>query len=412
MTTTTITTTPPLRPADAPSAAGFAPGRTPVSRRVQLRGMTRDELQTWLVDELGEKRFRADQLFQWLHCHGARSFDEMTNLSKKLRERLADVTSLSAIEPHEAYPAADGTTKLTFRLEDGAVVESVVIPADGRVTLCISSQVGCAINCQFCLTARMGLVRNLTSAEIVDQVAWARQIWEPQAGRRISNLVFMGMGEPLHNYTEVTRALRVLLDGRGMDFSRRKITVSTSGLVPAIERFGQEPDLDVNLAVSLNATTDAVRDQVMPINKRWNMDALLTALRAYPLRARQRITFEYVMLAGVNDTLDDARRLVGLMEGLAAKVNLIPWNPFEEGPYKRPDADQVSRFQQFLLDQGINATVRVTRGLDAMAACGQLGQPGQADRWREAVKEARRLARAERLDAATVEASSSSSSPA
>lgn len=371
----------------------YAPGRTPVFPTLQLRGMTSEALRHWVVEDLGEKGFRADQLFAWIHQREARDFDEMTNLSKKLRARLTGIASLTTIQPLDAHPSPDGTTKLTFELADGAVVESVVIPAEDRATLCISSQVGCAINCQFCLTARMGLVRNLHAAEIVDQVAWARQIWEPESGQRISNLVFMGMGEPLHNYDQVVPALRILLDPKGMDFSRRKITVSTSGLIPTIERFGEEEDLDVNLAVSLNATDDETRTKVMPINARYDIASLMNALRRYPLRKRQRITFEYVMLAGVNDSFDDARRLVELMEDLPAKVNLIPWNPFDGADFERPNMDHVDAFQQFLLDSGVNATVRRTRGLEAMAACGQLGQPGKADRWRDAIRSAKKRAR-------------------
>jgi len=363
------------------------------TKRMAVRGLTQPELETLCVERFNERAFRGRQLFQWLHARQARTFDEMTNLSKTFRARLADAVELSVIEPHNAYDTPDGTTKLTFKLHDDAVIESVVIPAKGRVTLCVSSQVGCAIGCKFCLTAKMGLVRNLSAAEIVEQVAWAKSLWEPQHNRRISNIVFMGMGEPLHNYDSVTQALRILLDPEGMNFSRRKITVSTSGLVPAIERLGHEPGIGVNLAISLNASDNATRDIVMPINKKWNIEALLDALRNYPLEPRQRFTIEYVLLGGVTDTLDDARRLIKLLTGIRYKINLIPWNPFPGVDFERPEPEHVQRFQRFLLDNNINATVRETRGLEAMAACGQLGQPGKAPQWRERIKEARRAAR-------------------
>ncbi len=363
------------------------------TKKIALRGLTRPQLEAFCEESLGERRFRGRQLFAWLHLRQAKHFDDMTDLPLKLRDRLAALTHLHAISPHQAFPTTDGTTKLTFKLYDNAVIESVVIPAEKRVTLCVSSQVGCAINCKFCLTARMGLVRHLEPAEIVEQVAWAKSLWEPQHGRRISNIVFMGMGEPLHNYDSVTQALRILLDPEGMNFSRRKITVSTSGLVPAIERLGSESDIRVNLAISLNASNDETRDVVMPINKKWNLDQLLGALRHYPLEPRQRITIEYVMLGGVNDTLDDARRLLKILAGIPHKINLIPWNPFPGVEFQRPDRDHVERFQRFLLDHNVNTTIRETRGLEAMAACGQLGQPGQADAWRQTLREARRAAR-------------------
>jgi 23S rRNA (adenine2503-C2)-methyltransferase len=393
-----------------PSIADARPDPT----RTPLRGLTRTQLEVFSEEVLGEKRFRGRQLFAWLHQKHAKSFDDMTDLSAKVRALLNERATLHVITPHQAFPTADGTTKLTFKLHDGAVIESVVIPAEKRVTLCISSQVGCAINCQFCLTARMGLVRHLSASEIVEQVAWAKALWEPQHGRRISNIVFMGMGEPLHNYESVTQALRVLLAEDGMNFSRRKVTVSTSGLVPAIDRLGTETDIRVNLAISLNATTDETRDKVMPINKKWNIEQLLGALRRYPMEARQRITFEYVMLSGVNDTFDDARRLHKMLQGIPHKVNLIPWNPFPGAPFARPEREDVDRFQRYLLDHSVNTTVRETRGLEAMAACGQLGQPGEANAWRQTLRDARKAARmqsAADVAAEAVEASAAAAAP-
>lgn len=366
---------------------------TPLEAKVALRGLTSTQLEEFCETQLGEPRFRGRQLFQWLHARQARDYAKMTNLSKRLREKLPDVAILSAIEPHQTFDAPDGTTKMTFKLYDDAVIEAVVIPAKNRATLCVSSQVGCAIGCRFCLTAKMGLVRHLQPAEIVEQVGWAKTLWEEKTGQRISNIVFMGMGEPLHNYDTVTQALRILLDPQGMNFSRRKITVSTSGLVPSIERLGAEADIRVNLAISLNATTDEVRDEIMPINKKWNIDALLGALKRYPLEPRQRITFEYVLLGGLNDTPDDARRLIKLLRGIPHKINLIPWNPHPGAAYKRPSREDTDRFQRFLLDHNISTTVRETRGLEAMAACGQLGQPGKAAAWRDRVREDKRAAR-------------------
>jgi 23S rRNA (adenine2503-C2)-methyltransferase len=249
----------------------------------------------------------------------------------------------------------------------------VLIPDGDKLTQCISSQVGCALDCHFCATAKMGLRRNLTAGEIVDQVYRARALLdEVEPGRAITNLVYMGMGEPLHNYTEVVRSLRILRHELGASMSPRRITVSTAGLVSGIEKLGREQDLSVNLAISLNATTDAVRDEIMPINKKWNLAKLLSAVRAYPLPRRRRVTFEYVLLGGVNDTLDDAQRLSRLLRGFPCKVNLIPWNPHPQAPYRRPDAQVVERFQNEVKRLGLPAYLRTPRGDDIDAACGQL----------------------------------------
>lgn len=362
--------------------------RLPAADLVHLRGMPLKRLETYVVEH-GQKAFRARQLFAWIQERGARSFEEMTDLSKSLRQFLSTEAALSAIAPKGAHHSPDGTVKLTFDLHDGAVVESVVIPADGRVTLCVSSQVGCAMGCQFCRTATMGFVRNLSSSEIVDQVAWAKQIWESHTGSHLSNIVFMGMGEPLRNYDNVVEALQVLLDPIGLNLSKRRITVSTSGVVPILERFGGE-ELDVNIAISLNATTDAVRDELMPVNQKWNLAELLGALRRYPLKPNRRITFEYVMLAGVNDSDNDAKRLVKLLHGLPSKVNLIPWNPFAGARFERPDRAQIVHFKERLLAANVNVTIRESRGTEELAACGQLGEPSKAAAWREQHRDSRR----------------------
>ncbi|HEY3354788.1 MAG TPA: 23S rRNA (adenine(2503)-C(2))-methyltransferase RlmN [Polyangia bacterium] len=357
------------------------------------RELLLEELRDALV-AAGEPRYRAEQLFRWTHQKGATSLAEMTDVGRAARERLAAAVDLTPLQVDLSQTAHDGTTKLRLVTADGRKVESVLIPErdpgrvpltsreecwqakpasthatpdDDKLTLCISSQVGCAIGCKFCATATLGLMRNLTAGEIVDQVYRARAI----AGRRISHLVFMGMGEPMHNYDGVLRAIRLLCDDLGLGFSTRRITVSTSGLVPGIERLGREP-FQVNLAVSLNATTDEVRTRLMPINKKYPLATLLGAIRAYPLARRRRVTFEYVLLAGVNDTDADARRLVKLLHGIPAKVNLIPWNPHPTLPFARPAREHVLHFQAELKRHGIGAYLRETRGDDIAAACGQL----------------------------------------
>jgi len=341
------------------------------TEKTVLKGLTLPELEDWFVDELGEKRYRGRQLFRWMYARWSESFDEMTDMSKALRDRLEAVAEVSPLALDSVHRATDRTTKMVFTVKrTGGKIEAVYIPSDGRVTLCISSQVGCALGCKFCLTAKMGLRANLTAGEIVDQVVWARRLFEEE--QHVSNIVFMGMGEPLHNYENVVTASRILLDDRGLNFSHRKITVSTVGLVPAIERLGKE-DFDIGLAVSLNASNDEVRSQIMPINRKYNIEKLLSTLRAFPLPKRRRITIEYVMLSGVNDTDDDARRLVRLLRGLPVKVNLIPFNPHHGSEYQRPGRKRVLAFQKILQERNYNCLIRETRGDDKMAACGQLG---------------------------------------
>jgi 23S rRNA (adenine2503-C2)-methyltransferase len=334
--------------------------------------MTLEQLETWVVDSLGEKKFRARQLWSWLYVRMASSFDEMTDLSKAFRARLAETARVDVLELNDVYEATDGTRKLTWKTLNGSVIESVWIPTESRVTLCISSQVGCAMNCQFCLTAKMGLRSNLSAAEIVDQVVQTRRMYEGE--RRLSNIVFMGMGEPFHNINAVIPATLILVDRLGMDFSQRKITVSTSGLVPEIIRFGAESP--VRLAISLNATTDEVRDWIMPINRKYPLATLIKALEEYPTRHGERITFEYVMLGGVNDSMDDARRIVRLVSRIPCKINLIPFNPHPGTEFVPSSPARVREFADFLFSKKLNVTVRTTRGDDRMAACGQLGQPG------------------------------------
>ncbi len=320
----------------------------------------------------GEPRFRAKQVYQWVFQKGARSIDAMTNLSKALRTRLTDEGyAVGRVRVGRVSESIDSTRKLAIKLDDGAAVETVLIPmGDNKFSQCLSSQVGCALDCQFCYTGTLGLSRHLTPGEIVDQVIVARA--HLPEGARITHLVYMGMGEPLHNFDGVIGSLARICDPDGLGYSHRRVTVSTSGLVPQIERLGQT--VPVNLALSLNATTDEVRDAIMPVNKRWPIASLMAALRAYPLPPRRKLTVEYVLLGGVNDTDADARRLGDLLRGMAVRVNLIPWNPFQGPGYDRPAEDRVHAFHRILDAQGFTVTVRVTKGLDIDAACGQLGE--------------------------------------
>jgi 23S rRNA (adenine2503-C2)-methyltransferase len=318
----------------------------------------------------GELAFRAQQLCHWVYKRQATSLLQMTDLPESLRQRLHSRVYISTPTVLRQQHSTDGTEKYLFRLEDGNQVETVLIPAEDRCTLCVSTQVGCAIGCRFCLTAQGGLVRSLRPAEIIGQVLHFQEPGKAPE-RAFTNIVFMGMGEPLDNFRGTVQAIRILTADWGLGISPRRITVSTSGLVRRLEAFGRE-DLKVNLAVSLNATTDAVRTQLMPINKAYPLDTLLAACRAFPLAARQRITFEYVLLGGVNDTPKDAERLVKLLRGLRCKVNLLPFNEIPGSPYCRPSDDAVLRFQEYLLQHHISAFIRQSRGRDISAACGQL----------------------------------------
>ena len=345
--------------------------------RPDLRSLSRSGLAE-LVAGLGQKPFRARQLQRWLHRQGAASLDEMTDLPKALREALATSAGLTTLEMASEQVSADGTIKWAWRTADGRLVESVYMPESDRKTLCVSSQVGCAIGCTFCMTGTMGLVRHLTAGEIVDQIHRAnRRIVERGGGpapRPLTNLVFMGMGEPLHNYQALAGALALLLDEDGPNFSHRHVTVSTSGLVPMIKRLGQETQ--GKLAISLNATTDAVRDRLMPINRRWPIGELLAACREFPMKQGRRITFEYVLLDGVNDSDEDAERLARLLRGIPSKVNLIAYNDNPGLGFRAPPPARVEAFHQRLCDRLITAVVRKNRGSDIAAACGQLVAPG------------------------------------
>jgi 23S rRNA (adenine2503-C2)-methyltransferase len=352
----------------------FAPPREALDEKRNLAGLSRDQLAAAMA-ELGEKPFRAKQLWHWIYHRGATDFAAMTTLSKDFRQRLAETCVVRRPAVAVAQVSRDGTRKWLLRLADGQEVETVYIPEEDRGTLCVSSQVGCTLTCKFCHTGTQRLVRNLAPAEIVGQIMVARDDlgeWPaPAEGRKITNIVLMGMGEPLYNYDNVATAMRIAMDQEGLSVSKRKITLSTSGVVPEMERCGRE--LDVNLAVSLHATTDAVRDRIMPINKKYPLKMLLDACRSYPgTHNARRITFEYVMLKGVNDSEDDARRLIRLLKGIPAKVNLIPFNPWPGSFFECSDAATITRFADLLSAAHISAPVRTTRGDDILAACGQL----------------------------------------
>jgi 23S rRNA (adenine2503-C2)-methyltransferase len=349
----------------------------PREQRPNLRGMTRAELREWLAAELGAPGYRADQVFAWIHGRRVADFDVMTNLPKRERELLGARASLERLRVDTVLRARDGTRKLRLRTSDGEAIESVLIPNDERgLTQCVSSQVGCALDCRFCATASLGFVRNLDTWEIVDQVARARELLDGESAR-ITNLVYMGMGEPLHNFNQVRRSIEILTDEGGDAIAGRRITVSTSGLVPAIHRFAREGlGQLVGLAISLNATTDATRDEVMPINRRWNIAELLAAVREVPTSQRRRLTFEYVLLRDVNDADADARRLIALVREFRCHVNVIPFNPHPHAPFGRPSEDRIERFVAILREAGIQCWLRTPRGDDIQAACGQLALDG------------------------------------
>ncbi len=406
---------------------------SPEHNLIDLRSLTLTETQAF-VAKMGLPKFRAEQLFRGVHGRAALDFDGLTDLPKELREKLATEAGLSKLAIDVEQVSVDGTRKLRLRTQDQRLIETVLIPdgdasapdpdepddvqqealvnptlgmpdtprtrggrsrwerrRDGmlqqrrpKMTQCVSSQVGCALDCQFCATATLGFGRNLTPGEIVEQVYMAERILgqlpegDPtrRAGaNRVTNLVFMGMGEPLHNYANVIRALAILTDQRGREMSRRRVTVSTAGLVPAIEKLAEEA-LQPNLAVSLNAATDAVRDEIMPINRKWNIARLLDAVRKVMVSPgygkRRRVTFEYVLLDGVNDSDDDARKLVALLRDIPSKVNLIPWNPHPGARFGRPSDARVMAFHRLLMERGVPVYVRRSRGDDIDAACGQL----------------------------------------
>ncbi|GAA6141201.1 23S rRNA (adenine(2503)-C(2))-methyltransferase RlmN [Hydrogenophaga sp. 5NK40-0174] len=334
---------------------------------------------TAFCERLGEKRFRAVQLFRWIHQKGASRFDQMTDLAKSLRERLPGQCEIRGLQVLSQQESADGTIKWLFDVGDGNAVESVYIPEDNRGTLCVSSQAGCAVGCRFCSTGHQGFSRNLSTGEIVAQLWFAEHFLRQRQGsqeRVISNVVMMGMGEPLQNYSALVPALRTMLDDHGYGLSRRRLTVSTSGVVPMMDRLAK--DCPVALAVSLHAPTDALRDELVPLNRKYPLGELLDACGRYlPHAPRDFVTFEYCMLDGVNDRPEDAQALIALLRrhggnGVPCKLNLIPFNPFPDSGLACSPRQAVLKFARLLNDAGIVTTVRKTRGDDIDAACGQL----------------------------------------
>ena len=356
----------------------FAAPAANAAGQVPLIGLSLPEMQA-VMEEAGVPKFRAKQVWNWIYHRGVKNFSAMANLPRDLRARLAEKYSIERPAVAAEQKSSDGTIKWLLKLSDGQMVETVYIPEEKRGTLCVSSQVGCTLTCKFCHTGTQPLVRNLGAEEILQQILHARDVlgeW-PKAGekqaddRELTNIVMMGMGEPLYNYDNVSKALKICMDADGLNISRRRITLSTSGVVPQIVQCGEE--LNVNLAISLHAPDDALRSKIMPINKKYPLAELLDACRNYPsLSEQRRITFEYVMLKDVNDSDDQARALVKLLAGIPCKVNLIPFNPWAGAEFETSSNNRVHGFARILQGAGLDAPVRRPRGQDILAACGQL----------------------------------------
>jgi 23S rRNA (adenine2503-C2)-methyltransferase len=335
-----------------------------------IGSMSCQQIGDWF-EQIGEPKFHGRQVYRWIHNRCVSSFSEMTNLSKPLREKLEQIASLPSLEMVDENEAEDGTVKFRFRLVDGLEIESVFMPDEKRRTLCVSTQVGCGMGCEFCATASMGMKRNLKASEITGQVESVIRKLRPAYKKRVlTNIVFMGMGEPLANLANVEIAISNLLHKEGLGISRRHITVSTVGLVPAMIEFVHR--MPVKLAVSLNAADDLTRDRIMPINKKYNLEQLLRTCRNLPIQRRERITFEYVLLAGINDRKEDAKNLVKLLSGISCKVNLIPYNPHSKSAFKSPDPEKVNAFLDYLISKDLTVIVRKSRGASLKGACGQL----------------------------------------
>ncbi|MFZ4762441.1 MAG: 23S rRNA (adenine(2503)-C(2))-methyltransferase RlmN [Alphaproteobacteria bacterium] len=338
-----------------------------------LLGKTRAELQH-IFQELGFESYRAKQVWRWLYVKGAENFSQMSDLAKPAREKLDLCARISRLEEIRRQVSTDGTAKFLLRTADNKEIETVYIPETDRGTLCVSSQVGCTLTCRFCHTGTQKLVRNLTAAEIIGQLIHVKDYlgdWQnPNEQRRLTNIVFMGMGEPLYNMEEVSKAIGLMTDPEGLSVSKRRITVSTAGVVPQIAECGA---LGVNLAVSFHATNDELRNKIMPINKKYPIAELLEACRQYPgLSNARRITFEYVMLKGVNDSLEEAKALIALLNGIPTKMNLIPFNPWPGSEFESSSPERVNQFATILMDAGYASPIRTPRGRDILAACGQL----------------------------------------
>ena len=340
---------------------------------INLLGLDRAALESFF-DSIGEKKFRATQVMKWIHQMGVVDFDQMNNLSKDLRIQLSKTATINNLQVSNDLLSSDGTRKWLLQLSDGNRIETVFIPEDDRGTLCISSQVGCALDCSFCSTGRQGFNRNLSTAEIISQVWLASDLLqeEKKPGRKITNVVLMGMGEPLLNFDNVVSAIRIMMDDFAYGLSKRRVTVSTAGVIPAMDRLGDT--LDMRLAVSLHATNDKLRDELVPVNKKYPLHELMAACRRFieKQNSRSRITFEYVLLDGVNDKPEHARQLIKLLKGIPTLMNLIPFNPFEGSGYQTSSNRAILRFREILHAAGMTCVVRKTRGEDIDAACGQL----------------------------------------
>ena len=347
---------------------------TPASK-VNLLGMTRAQLEAFFGD-IGEKKFRAQQVMKWMHHQGVRDFQAMTNLGKGLRDRLESCAEITPPQIESQQDSADGTRKWAIKVDGGALVEAVLIPEGDRATLCVSSQVGCSLDCKFCSTGKQGFQRDLTAAEIIGQVWLAINSydgWQAGKGRVVTNVVMMGMGEPLLNFDNVVSSMELMCDDLAYGLSKRKVTLSTSGVVPALDRLAELSD--VSLAVSLHAPNDAIRNEIVPINRRYPIAKLLDSARAYIDAQTDRkrvVTIEYTLLAGVNDQVEHAHELAALLTDYPCKINLIPFNDFPNSGFERPSGNAVSRFWKVLMEAGFIVTVRTTRGDDIDAACGQL----------------------------------------
>lgn len=323
------------------------------------------------IEEIGESAYRAQQIWQWLYAKGVSSFEQMTNISPALQSRLDNVFYIARPKIDVKQESKDGTIKWLLKLEDQSKVEAVYIPDKSRGTLCISSQVGCALTCSFCHTGTQKFVRNLTASEVLQQLLIVKdELNDWQTPSKVTNIVMMGMGEPLYNYEEVSKALKIAMNQKGISFPRRKITLSTSGVVPMIEKCGE--DLGVHLAISLHAVNDKLRDMLVPLNKKYNLQMLLDACRKYPSNSNNRITFEYVMLDDLNDYPEHAKELVKLIAGIPAKINLIPFNPWPGSIYKCSSPEKIKKFADIINQAGYQSLIRTPRGQDILAACGQL----------------------------------------
>jgi 23S rRNA (adenine2503-C2)-methyltransferase len=338
------------------------------AEKVDLKNLSPAELEDFIAS-FGKERYRSTQILRWFYQKGVHSLDEMTNLSKKFREELSQISFISTLQPLHVEQAKDGTKKILFQLEDGSRIESVLIPDKTRLTLCLSTQVGCAFGCRFCLTGKIGWRRNLSVSEILNQILAVRKMLPEKTP--ITNIVLMGMGEPLANYDNTLKAINLMHHPDAFKLSSRRITLSTVGLLPELERLAKEK-ISFRLAISLNASDEETRSQLMPVNRRYPLKRILALCKNFPLRPRTRLTFEYVMVEGVNDSPQDAKKLLRILKGIPSKINLIPLNEAPEIPFKKTSEEKIKRFQEILLEGGLTAIVRTSKGAEISAACGQL----------------------------------------